>query len=116
MSSSAANEGQPQARSVKRFLETASWTCLGLAVAAALTVLASNWGVNAASLGKYNPALALFFSSAGAAALIVSTFAVPVLALAGVASLFFQPFAALRFFAATVVAALPFAVLSWLAG
>ncbi len=111
--SAAVIERQPGA--LRRFLEAASWICLGVAAAAALTVFVSRWGVDAASLGQYNMGLAAFFSFAGAAALIVTLYAVPVLVLAALASVFVQRLAALRFLTAGAVAALPFAVLSWLA-
>lgn len=111
----AASPGERRAGALKRFVGPASWTCLGVAIAASLTVLVSHWGINAASAGQYNAGLALFFSFAGAAALIVSLYAVPVLVLAALVALFADRFAALRFIGAAAIAALPFAVLSWLA-
>jgi hypothetical protein len=73
-----------------------------------------HWGVNAQSLGARDAGLALSMAFVGAAALIGSTYAVPVFGVAGLVSLFFQRRAALRFLAAGAVSAAPLALLAWL--
>lgn len=97
---------------VPRILAWASWASLGLAAAAAATVLFSQWAVN--GLGARDMGLALFFAYLAALTGIGTLYAAPVLTLAGIAALFVQRRAGLRFLAAGAVCAIPIAVLTLL--
>jgi hypothetical protein len=91
-----------------------SWLSLAVAVLTAVTALFCQWAVNAESFGARDMGLALYFSIVGAVALVGSFYAIPVLVVLGVLSLFFQRRVGLRFLAAGAVTALPLVVLSWL--
>ena len=97
-----------------RVLAWVSWLSLAAAVLTAATALFCQWGINAESFGARDMGLALYFSIAGAVALVGSYYAVPVLVVLGVLSLFLQRRVGLRFLAAGAVPALPLAVLMWL--
>lgn len=99
-----------------RALARVSWFGLAAAVPTAATALFCQWAVNAESFGAHDMGLALFFSFAGAAALIGSFCAVPVFLVLGVLSLLIQRRAGFRFLAAAAITALPLAVLTWLEG
>ena len=99
-----------------RVLAWVSWLSLAVAVLTAATALFCQWGVNAESFGARDAGLALYFAIVVAVASVGSFYAVPVLAVLGVLSLFLQRRAGFRFLAAGAVAALPLAVLTWLEG
>jgi len=91
-----------------------SWLSLGGAILIAAVALLCQWGVNAESLGAHDAGVALFFAFLGAATLIGSTYAAPLLGVLGVLAFAFQRPAAIRFLAAGAACALPIAVLTWL--
>jgi hypothetical protein len=97
-----------------RVLAWASWLSLVLAVLAAATALFSQWGVNAESFGARDMGLALNFAFVGGVILVGSLYAVPVLVVLGVLTLFVQRHSGYRFMAAAAVTALPLAVLTLL--
>jgi hypothetical protein len=99
-----------------RVLAWVSWLSLAVAVLTAATALFCQWGVNAEPFGARDAGLALYFAIVVAVASVGSFYAVPVLAVLGVLSLFLQRRAGFRFLAAGAVAALPLAVLTWLEG
>jgi hypothetical protein len=99
-----------------RILAWVSWLSLAVAVLAGATALFCLWGVNAESFGARDMGLALNFSIVGAVTMVGLFYAVPVLAVLGVLSLFLQRHAGFRFLAAGAIAALPFVVLTWLEG
>lgn len=99
-----------------RVLAWASWLSLVVAVLTAATALFSQWGVNAESFGARDMGLALNFAIVGAVVLVGSFYAVPVLVVLGVLSLFLQRRVGLRFLAAGAVTALPLVVLTLLEG
>jgi hypothetical protein len=105
-----------QAPNRLRVLAWASWLSLVVAVLAAATALFSQWGVNAESFGARDMGLALSFAFVGGVILIGSLYAVPVLVVLGVLSLFVQRRAGFRFLAAAAVTALPLVVLTLLEG
>lgn len=92
----------------------ASWLSLCGAILIAATALFCQWGVNAESLGAHDAGVALFLAFVGAATLIGSTYAAPVLGVLGALSFTFQRHTAVRFLAAGVACGLPIAVLTWL--
>jgi hypothetical protein len=95
-------------------IASASWLSLGAAILVAAIALFCQWGLNAESLGAHDAGVAIFFAFVGAAMLIGSTYAAPVLGVLGVLLFAFQRPAAVRFLAAGAVCALPIAVLTWL--
>ena len=97
-----------------RVLAWVSWLSLVVAVLTAATTLFCHWGVNAGPFGARDMGLALFFSIVGAVALVSSFYAVPVLVVLGVLSLFLQRRAGFRFLAAGAITALPLVLLTWL--
>jgi len=97
-----------------RVLAWVSWLSLAVAVLMAATALFCQWGVNAESIGAHDAGLALYFAFVVAVILVGSTYAVPVLVVLGVLSLFLQRRVGFRFLAAGAVTALPLVVLSWL--
>jgi hypothetical protein len=97
-----------------RVLAWFGWLSLTLAVLTAATVLFCQWGINAESFGARDMGVALSFSFVVAMASVGALYAVPVLLVLGVLSLFFQRRAGLTFLAAGAVTALPLAVLTWL--
>jgi hypothetical protein len=99
-----------------RVLAWVSWLSLVVAVLTAATALFCQWGVNAKSFGARDVGLALYFSIVSAVALVGSFYAVPVLVVLGVLSLFLQRRAGFRFLAAGAVTALPLVLLTWLEG
>lgn len=97
-----------------RFVELLSWLALVGGFLAAVTALVCHWAVNAESLGAHNAGSALFCAFVGAATLVGSTYAAPILIVLAILSSFFQRRAALRFLASGAACALPIAVLTWL--
>jgi hypothetical protein len=97
-----------------RVLAWVSWVSLAVAVLTAATALFCQWGVNAESFGAHDAGLALYFAFVVAVALAGAFYAVPVLVVLGVLSLFLQRHAGFRFLAAGAVTALPLAVLTLL--
>ena len=97
-----------------RVLAWVSWLSLAVAALMAVTALFCQWGVNAESIGAHDAGLALYFAFVVAVILVGSTYAVPVLVVLGVLSLFLQRRVGFRFLAAGAVTALPLVVLSWL--
>jgi hypothetical protein len=95
-----------------RLLGWASWLSLAVAVLAAIAALFSQWGINADSMGARDAGLALYFAFVVAFVSVGCLYAVPILALVGVLSLFFQRNVGFRFLAAGAVAAVPIAVLT----
>jgi hypothetical protein len=91
-----------------------SWLCLGSAILIATLALLCQWGVNAESLGARDTGVAIFLAFVGAATLVASIYAAPVLGVLGVLSFAYQRPAAVRFLAAAAACALPIAVLTWL--
>ena len=81
-------------------------------LAAVLTILARA-AVNAEKLGAHDFGLALFLSTWGGVGLVLLTRGAPILAIAGVATLFFEKKSGLRFIAAGLVSLIPLAVFSW---
>lgn len=106
--------GVVRASSAARIISWASWLSLGGAISIAAVALFCQWGLNAESLGAHDTGAALFFAFAGAATLIGSTYAAPLLGVLGVLTFAFQRPAAIRFLAAGAACALPIAVLTWL--
>ena len=99
-----------------RALARVSWLSLTLAVLTAATVLFCHWAVNAESFGARDMGVALGFAFVFAGASIGALYAVPVLVVLGLFSLFFQRRVGFTFLAAGAVTALPLAVLTWLGG
>jgi len=93
-----------------------SWLSLTLAVLTAATVLFCQWGINAESFGARDMGVALNFAIVVAVASVGALYAVPVLVVLGVLSLFLQRRVGFTFLAAGAVTALPLAVLTWLDG
>jgi hypothetical protein len=97
-----------------RFLAWTSWLSLGVATLAAAAMLFCVWGVNAGPLGAKDAGLALSFSFAAAIIGVASLYAAPVLALAGISTLFVQRRAGLVFIGAAAACALPLAILTFM--
>lgn len=97
----------------RTILAWASWICLALATAIAAIALLGQWAINAESLGAHDAGLALSLSFLVGALLIAALYAVPILALLGLAALFAHRRAGLRLLAAGAVLALPLAAQLW---
>jgi hypothetical protein len=100
---------------VARGLNWFSWLSLAAVLLAAGGALFCEWAINADSLGAHDMGLALSCATIGALLLLGSVYAVPVLAGLGALTLYFQRPAGFRFLIAAAVAAVPLAVLTWLA-
>jgi hypothetical protein len=97
-----------------RVLAWVSWLSLAVAVLTAATALFCQWGVNAETFGARDAGVALSFAFVVGVASVGSLYAVPVLVVLGVLSLFLQRRVGFRFLASGAITALPLAVLTWL--
>jgi hypothetical protein len=104
----------PSPPGAARWLSPLSWALLALAALAAAGALLAHWAIDAPSLGAKDAGLALSLAFAGSALLIVTTYAAPLLALAGLGVLALHPRSGLRLLAEATLAGLPVALLTLL--
>jgi hypothetical protein len=96
-----------------RILTWLSWLSVPVAILMAATALVCQYGINAGALGAHNLGLAILFADGLAFALVGTFYAVPVLLVLGVISLFFLRHVGYKFLAAAAICASTLAVVSW---
>ncbi len=100
--------------SLSTFMALTSLLTLLAAVLIAGTALFCHWGVNAGWLGAHDAGAALSLSLIGAVALVVASYAAPVLVIVDLALLILDRNSTFRILAAGAACAVPVLALTWL--
>jgi hypothetical protein len=96
-----------------KWLDAASWSCLGIAAIVAIVAVAGHWAINAEAFGAHDMGLALNLAFASSLALIGAMWVAPVLFIAGAVALRADRRAGRRLLLAAGVLAVPIVVSMW---